>query len=82
MYIAGNTHLVFILFNKKGFESSLEKVPNSLVFQIIPVRVHSSKPLHTLKNIGFINNVENHALWAWSEFKGFASKTTHCYNLS
>ncbi|TLD42396.1 MAG: hypothetical protein JETT_1330 [Candidatus Jettenia ecosi] len=54
MDIAGKKHQVFILFNKKVFEPSLEKVTISLVFYIIPTCVRGSKPLHALRNIGLI----------------------------
>ena len=54
MDITGKKHQVFIIFNKKVFESSLKKMSISLVFYIIPACVRSSKPLHAFRNIGLI----------------------------
>ena len=41
MDIAGKTHQVFIIFNKKVFASSLKKVAISLVFYIIYTGVYT-----------------------------------------
>src|SRR3972149_9306689 len=54
MDIARKKHQVFIIFNKKVFESSLKKVATSPVLYIIPTCVSSTKPLHAFRNIGLI----------------------------
>lgn len=69
MDIAGKKHQVFIVLDKKVFEPSLEKVSISLVFYIIPACVRSAKPLHALRNIGFIG-LEEQVIMVIHEYIG------------
>ncbi len=63
---------------RSEFERDFDRISFSYPFR----RLQDKTQTIPLPKYDFINNVKNHALWAWSEFKGFASKTTHCYNLS